>query len=304
MKTSVALCTYNGEKYLGIQLDSILSQTLAVDEIVVCDDGSTDATISILNSYKEKNPSVFRIYQNEKNLRSVKNFEKAISLCENDIIFLSDQDDEWLPEKVEKMVALFQSARQTEVIATNAEIISEKNSYTQFSVWDIPSKSVASIKEILFFYQNFCTGATMAFRKEFMREIVPFPPEELFHHDEWIALNAVSKNKLHFLDEKLIRYRIHDSQQVGSVSLSEDELSRSLEKINLPPEKMNSDLIFSVLKKIKRKLIHIEHFRPEEHKSFFNYYVKAINDKSQKLTDIARNKFFLMYSFYKISGKI
>ena len=87
MKTSVALCTFNGEKYLRKQLDSILEQTVAVDEIVVCDDLSTDATLSILNQYKETFPNIFKIHANEKNLRSVKNFEKAISLCENEIVF-------------------------------------------------------------------------------------------------------------------------------------------------------------------------------------------------------------------------
>ena len=77
MTTSVALCTFNGEKFLKEQLDSILNQTVTIDEIIVCDDGSTDATISILNSYKEKFPEIFNIYINEENLRSVKNFEKG-----------------------------------------------------------------------------------------------------------------------------------------------------------------------------------------------------------------------------------
>ena len=100
MKTSVALCTYNGEKYIKYQLDSILNQTVPIDEIIICDDGSTDSTISILNSYREQYPSIFKIHTNENNLRSVKNFEKAISLCSNEFIFLSDQDDIWADHKV------------------------------------------------------------------------------------------------------------------------------------------------------------------------------------------------------------
>ena len=128
MKTSVALCTYNGEKFLKEQLDSILNQTVKVDEIVVCDDGSTDATVSILNSYKEAFPSIFRVYQNEKNLRSVKNFEKAISLCENEIIFLCDQDDVWKPEKVSVFLEKFRENTDVDVFASNAEIVDENDS--------------------------------------------------------------------------------------------------------------------------------------------------------------------------------
>lgn len=86
-KISVALCTYNGEKFIHQQIDSILNQSLKVDEIVVCDDGSTDETQNILAKYQNKYPSIFKIHINEKNLRSVKNFEKAISLCSGEIIF-------------------------------------------------------------------------------------------------------------------------------------------------------------------------------------------------------------------------
>ena len=91
MKTSVALCTYNGEKYLREQLDSILNQTSAVDEIIVCDDRSTDNTVCILEEYQSKFPNLFFIYINEANLNSTKNFQKALNLCQNEVVFLSDQ---------------------------------------------------------------------------------------------------------------------------------------------------------------------------------------------------------------------
>ena len=106
-KISVALCTYNGEKYLHQQIDSILNQTVPVHEIVVCDDGSNDQTSKILTQYQTKFPEVFKIHFNTENLRSVKNFEKAISLCTGDIIFLSDQDDIWEENKVEVFIKYF-----------------------------------------------------------------------------------------------------------------------------------------------------------------------------------------------------
>jgi len=90
---SVALCTYNGELYLREQLESILKQTFPPDEIIICDDGSTDTTIKILEEFRRKSFIPVKVYYNKENLGVSKNFEKAISLCSGDIIFLSDQDD-------------------------------------------------------------------------------------------------------------------------------------------------------------------------------------------------------------------
>ena len=95
MKLSVAVCTFNGEKYISEQLNSIINQTLAVNEIIICDDQSSDSTIEIINSFIEKYPTLIKLYQNKINLNVNKNFEKAITLSTGDYIFLSDQDDVW-----------------------------------------------------------------------------------------------------------------------------------------------------------------------------------------------------------------
>ena len=305
MKTSVALCTYNGEKYLRKQLDSILEQTVAVDEIVICDDLSTDATLSILNQYKETFPNIFKIHANEKNLRSVKNFEKAISLCENEIVFLCDQDDMWIPEKVEVILNQFKISPELQVIATNAFIINDDEDMLNVStIYDIPSKTTKEMKEILFFHQNFCTGATMAVRKEFANCIMPFPPENLFHHDEWIALKASLKNQLLFLNDRLIKYRIHQNQLVGGVIFSEQDLQKRLDKIELPAEEMNSKIIFSFLKKVKRKMLDIEKFRTIEHQQFFDLMLQELKAKKEEISLIGHRKFKLLTFFYKLTGKI
>src|SRR4051812_35139545 len=99
MKLSVALCTFNGDKFLVEQLESILSQDLPVDEIIVCDDRSSDETLYLIDTFIRKYPGVIKLHQNESTLTSIRNFEKAIGLCTGDIVFLSDQDDVWLPEK-------------------------------------------------------------------------------------------------------------------------------------------------------------------------------------------------------------
>lgn len=305
MKTSVALCTYNGEKYLRKQLDSILEQTLAVDEIVVCDDQSTDGTLPILNQYKESFPHIFKIHVNEKTLRSVKNFEKSISLCENEIIFLCDQDDLWVPEKVEVILNQFKISQDLQVIATNASIINDNEDLQKVStIYDIPSKSTKGLTEILFFHQNFCTGATMALRKKFAKSLMPFPPENLYHHDEWIALNASLKNELLFLNDQLIKYRIHQNQLVGGVMFSDSDLQKRLDKIDLPVEEMNSKIIFSFLKKLQRKIADIERFKMIEHQHFFDLMLKKLEANQLKISLVAKRKFKLLTFLYKLTGKI
>ncbi|MGC4128121.1 MAG: glycosyltransferase family 2 protein [Bergeyella sp.] len=220
-KTSVALCTYNGEKFLREQIDSILSQTVSVDEIVVCDDGSTDSTIQILDEYQKKYPNIFKIHQNEKNLRSVKNFEKAISLCENEIIFLSDQDDVWKENKVERILFCFEKHPEIDVVSTNGCCLSNNAiDCNRISVWDIPDlldteKTDYNYFEIISSITNIATGATMAVRKDFIVQILPFLSYEDFHHDEWIALNASFRESFFFFPEKLLLYRTHAGQQVG-----------------------------------------------------------------------------------------
>ena len=107
MKTSVALCTYNGQSFLSEQLNSILNQTHPVDEIIICDDCSTDQTIEIIKYFKDKFPNLIQLFENENSLGTIKNFEKAISLTKGDLIFLSDQDDIWFSSKVNEMVTFF-----------------------------------------------------------------------------------------------------------------------------------------------------------------------------------------------------
>src|SRR4051794_15860948 len=95
---SVAMCTYNGARFIGAQLASVAAQTRTPDELIVCDDRSTDETVAIVQKFADSAPFRVRLHVNEENLGSTKNFERAVSLCEGDLIALCDQDDVWLPE--------------------------------------------------------------------------------------------------------------------------------------------------------------------------------------------------------------
>lgn len=234
MKVSVALCTFNGEKYIVEQLDSILNQTKPVDEIVICDDISTDETQNIINKYCNKFPNIIKFHINETNLRSVKNFEKAISICTGDIIFLSDQDDQWLPDKVEEIVRHFELNPQISVVATNGNCINDNSELIEdFLVWDVPQLFIDNKIHLDFYYLiscffNIATGATMAIRGKFIKECMPFPIIPNFHHDEWIARVACSKGQFSFLSKKYINYRIHEAQQVGGIIYELDDENKNL----------------------------------------------------------------------------
>lgn len=223
MKISVAICTYNGEKYIREQIDSILHQTRKVDEIVVCDDRSSDKTMAVLEEYALANPNLFKLFVNEVNLRSVKNFEKAISLCTGDIIFLSDQDDKWVNEKVAEYIDYFNENPNITTIASNGYCINDDSEIEdKYAIWEVPQflkeKGISyDYYSIINYVSNLATGASMAFKKEIVADVLPFPVVKNFHHDEWIAIVASQANAFELLNKKYFYYRTHDSQQVGGV---------------------------------------------------------------------------------------
>lgn len=243
MKISVALCTYNGEKFLRKQIDSILNQTLKVDEIIVCDDCSTDSTLMILEGYKKNNPIVFQIHQNTVTLKSNKNFEKAITLCNGDYIFLSDQDDIWRNDKVEKTLTVFNQNQDVEGVFSNAALINEKDQLISenISVWDsflfheAKMNKPIDLFEFLISNGNFLTGATLCIRKEVKNYCFPFITSDKFLHDEWFALILSKRKTLYYTTEKLLFYRLHDSQQlgVGNIQNFINPSKKSIRKQNL-----------------------------------------------------------------------
>ena len=221
-KLSVALSTYNGEKFIEKQLDSILNQTMPVHEIVICDDCSTDQTIVLLEKISALHPGILQIHINPFNHRSVKNFEKAIGLCTGDFIFLSDQDDLWHPQKVEKIISHFRENPSAEGVFTDAALIDDEGQpLGDVSLWELSFFSPALVKKFNNFWkvfqvhQNMVTGATFSIKKSAKEFIFPFPLLYYFHHDEWIALHLAQRHSLHCLEDRLTLYRIHSSQQVG-----------------------------------------------------------------------------------------
>ncbi len=221
---SVALCTYNGEKYIRKQLESILHQTMPVDEIVVCDDGSTDGTLDIIESYSSSGHPQIRIYRNEKNLGPARNFQQALNLCQGDIIFLSDQDDVWHNDKVEIIVNYFNHNHQKQVVFTDGQLIdgSGKAIYngTLWRCFGVDGRCLKQIEDgfgiEIFAFENRATGATMAIRREFKYTsyFSCFCIDDILH-DGALAMLALTNNQLGFINKCLIDYRIHSNQECG-----------------------------------------------------------------------------------------
>lgn len=226
MKLSIAMCTYNGALYLPEQLHSIAKQTRLPDELIVCDDGSDDDTREILAAFASKMPFIVRLYVNERNLGSTKNFEKAIALCEGDVILLSDQDDVWHPEKLMRIEAAFFSAPAAGLVFTDAQVVDHCLQPLGYSLWQRVGGKLnrAGQKQTLekgeafesLLTRNFVTGAALAFRSGFKELVLPIPSDTDLIHDGWIALMIAAVADLYFIDEPLIQYRQHPQQQVGA----------------------------------------------------------------------------------------
>ena len=218
---SVALCTYNGECYIYEQVESILNQTMPVDEIVVCDDGSSDNTLQIIEGFVGITNTAIHIHSNETNLGPAKNFQKAINLCSGDIIFLSDQDDVWVPEKVATIIKYFEAHPTIDVVFTDGNLMADNTIIG--SLWQcfgITPKAQKTINEgfciELFAYENRATGATMAVRRDFkpLKDIIKYCHADIIH-DGALAMMAANSNQLGYINERLINYRIHTHQECG-----------------------------------------------------------------------------------------
>jgi glycosyltransferase involved in cell wall biosynthesis len=224
VKISIALCTYNGVRFLDDQLTSLVSQSRHPDEVVVCDDCSTDSSVGLLEEFAAAAPFPVHIHENPTRLGSTKNFERAISLCQGDAIALCDQDDIWDAEKLHSTEELFVANPNVGLVFTDAEIVDARANPLGYNLWetlDFDKASQARIKSPAAFgvlsQRQLVTGATMAFRTEFRDLILPIPLSIGLIHDGWIALMISLAAAVDIIDRPMMKYRQHDTQQVGAL---------------------------------------------------------------------------------------
>ena len=307
MKISVAFIVYNGAPYMREQLDSILAQTHKVDEIIVCDDASSDATKEILEEYKNEHPDLFFIHYNKENLGATKNIEKAIQACTGDIIFLADQDDYWETNKVETIIKWFVANPTMNGVFTNGSLINSKDELdNKYGLWDVmsfPYKAIKSKTEqnnILKLYintvENAVTGATLTIKNNLPFLMKPFPVIKYLVHDRWLAMNLAENNSLGILEEKLIRYRIHSEQTIGGMTENiEKYIELNANLLEGKPNINNSIVNFNDLRYILNKIeINLEiqnEISKIENKGFDNdNYIAILKNK---------HKIYLEYGFIK-----
>ena len=218
-RISIALCTYNGERFLPRQLASIQQQTRLPDELIVCDDRSTDQTLQIVRDFAAAVSFPVKIHQNARTLGSTRNFEQAILLCSGDLIALSDQDDIWYPQRLARSEQEFEAHANAGLVFSDADVIDEQDQSLPESLWQRfgfignRRRDLRQGRFVTLAKHRFITGATVMFRAALRDRFMPIA--EGWIHDEWIALTTAAFADLVPIDEKLIRYRIHGEQQVG-----------------------------------------------------------------------------------------
>ncbi len=231
---SVCIATYNGERYIAEQLDSILPQLNTDDEVILSDDGSSDNTLSILAEYAAQYSQI-RLFQGP-GRGVIANFEWAISQATGEIIFLADQDDVWLPEKVETIKAFFASHPRINVVVSDLRIVDKELNVIEPSYFKYRKVKTGFIRNLI---KSGYIGAGMAFKKEMIPLILPIPVEVPMH-DMWIGLLGEQKKQTKLIQQPLVLYRRHETN-VSKIA-SKTSLVKRL--------KWRTTILFLVLRRI------------------------------------------------------
>lgn len=217
-KISVCIATYNGEKYIKEQIESILFQTIQPNEIIISDDNSTDKTIEII---KKINSPLIKIFRN-KDKGIIKNFENALLNSTGDYIFLCDQDDIWKNNKIEKII---ENLKNYDLVVHNAEIKEmNTNSKVKKTLFEIYNSKSGIVRN---FYKNSYVGCCMAFNRKILQKSIPFP-EKIYMHDVWIGMISEFGGKIHFEKEILMEYRRHGNNASETCEKSKRNLKEKI----------------------------------------------------------------------------
>ena len=204
------MATKNGAKYVREQVQSILVQLSPDDEIVISDDGSSDDTVQILRSCEDAR---VRILQNETPLGISQNFEQALKASRGEYIFLSDQDDVWAPHKIETMK---EQLERHALVVCDCRIVDDSRLPEFKSFFRINNSSAGLVRNIL---KNSYVGCCMAFRRDVMADILPFPADTM--HDLWIGLVCELRHSVTFIPDQLVLHRRHSANASTTGSKSE-----------------------------------------------------------------------------------
>lgn len=214
------MCIYNGERFLSAQLDSIGAQDRPPDELLICDDGSSDGGLEIVRQFAQRVPFPVRLVINGENLGSTKNFEKAISLCQGTIVALADQDDIWYRNKLQQIEKAFLRSSTILAAFSDADLIDDDSRVSGLRLWKAFSFGAGEQQQFregralnVLVKHPVVTGATMAFRREVFDIVSPIPSYDI--HDRWISFLIAARGQFEIISEPLMQYRKHQTQQEG-----------------------------------------------------------------------------------------
>lgn len=224
-RVSVALCTYDGVHWLGPFLDGLLAQTLAPYELVVGDDGSSDDTLAVLESFAERAPFPVRVEVNGRRLGSTMNFGATFGRCAGDLVASADQDDVWAPTKLARLAQVM-DADDLALAFSDGTVIDDAGAPVDTTLWAGVGFDASAQRRFdrdplgVLVRRSVVTGAAMVLRAEHLDRLLPFPaaldgPDSPMLQDRWAALVLASVARVGRVPEPLIAFRRHAGQQTG-----------------------------------------------------------------------------------------
>lgn len=223
---SVCIATYNGERFIKEQLDSIVCQLSEDDEIIISDDGSSDKTLEIIDSYNDRRIKVYH-HEKDKSLLKInklrnfyyttQNFENALKNAKGDYIFLADQDDIWLPNRVKMML---NELNAYDCVMCNLNLIDCDDKVTKYNYFN---RNPVPKNLLVYILKTRILGCCLAFKKQLLNYSLPFP-KMLLSHDYWLGCIAITKFKFKYIDVPLHLYRRYDSNVSTTSSKSKNSI--------------------------------------------------------------------------------
>lgn len=290
---SVAMATYNGEKFLKEQLDSIFSQTMPIDELVICDDCSKDKTIEIIQSYQKRYP--IKLFQNEKNLGYKLNFKEAMDYSSGDFIFLCDQDDIWMKDKVEKMISKIQGNSKIQALASSFVYIDSKEnelpvklepgkSNNNFYFKPVEKGDCVRVEFEEFYNHNYFQGCSLVITKALKNQVITHF-STMVAHDYLINFTAALNDGMYFWNIPLFKYRLHGKNTIGVQDINAGLIQKMRNR--------NTFYLRTVTAKDGIKmLLALQESNPSFYNQRKEYYDKKIQFYKEHINVLKERKFF------------
>lgn len=274
MLVSIALATFNGEPYVRQQIESLLSQSRLPDEIIISDDGSVDATLSIIEEYKAQSSVPIKLLRNTQRLGIAQNFTNALEHTVGDLILLCDQDDIWKNDKVAFYEDYFRKNIKVHLMLSDAEIFpnNNKNKHTKIDYFKRNNKTLS----------YFCTGCCMGFTRDFLNIALPIPTDVA--HDVWFNEVAKALGTRHVCNKVTMQYRRHEANNSSHISSSTEPVNL-FQKVRKDIEKLrqSDSLIVDVLH-AEALIMHFERLIESDAPEIINLYQEVISKLKKELT--------------------